>query len=59
MLTLCYAQAGRPEEAHAEAVAIIRVFPQFSLAVWGQTWPYKDLAMLAWKLAALHKAGLE
>jgi adenylate cyclase len=59
ILAMCYAEADRLEAAHAEAAEIVRVLPQFSLAVWSQKWPYKDRAMLARKLAALRKAGLE
>lgn len=57
-IAVCYAGLGRQGEAQAEAVEILRVYPQFSVEAWRPFLPYKDPAMLERELAALRKAGL-
>jgi TolB-like protein/Tfp pilus assembly protein PilF len=54
-----YAVAGRFEEARAEAAEVLRLNPQFSLAIHKQRAPIKDPAVLEHHLAALRKAGLK
>ena len=57
-MAVCYVELGRQEEAQAEAVEILRVYPQFSVEAWQPYLPYKDPAMLERELAALRKAWL-
>ncbi len=58
-LTVIYSESGREGEARAEAVEVLRVSPNYSLAVARQRIPYKDPAVLERTLAALRKAGLK
>jgi hypothetical protein len=57
MLIACYVELGRNEEARAEAADVMRINPQFSLAVQKQTaameQPFRDRIY-----ADIAKAGL-
>jgi tetratricopeptide (TPR) repeat protein len=55
-LTAAYVELGREEEARAEAVEIIRMSPQFTVA---SVLPGKDLAERKLVLDDLRKAGLK
>jgi adenylate cyclase len=57
-LAICYAELGQREEARAEAAAVLKLNPHYSLEVWKQRLPFKDPAVLERQLAALRKAGL-
>ncbi len=59
ILTICYSELGREEEARAETAEVLRLRPNYSLEVIRQTWPVKDPAQLERLLAALRKAGLK
>ncbi len=59
ILTICYSELGREEEARAEAAEVLRISPTYSLDVVRQTWPYKDPADMERTLAALRQAGLK
>ena len=58
-LAAVYSELGRKAEAQAEAAEVLRLNPQFSLAVHKQRVPLKDPAVLERHLAALRKAGLK
>jgi TolB-like protein/Flp pilus assembly protein TadD len=58
-LAAVYSELGREAEAQAEAAAVLRLNPQFSLEVHRQRVPIKDPAVLERTLAALRKAGLK
>jgi adenylate cyclase len=58
-LAVVYAEAGRKEEARAEAAEILRLYPTFSLEVALQRFPFKEPAQSERYLAALRKAGLK
>jgi hypothetical protein len=58
-LAAVYSELGKEAEARAEAAAVLRINPNWSLEVWKQRVPYKDPAMLERVFAALHKAGLK
>jgi hypothetical protein len=58
-LTVVYSELGQEAEVRAEAAEVLRLNPQFSLAVHKQRMPSKDPAVLERHLAALHKAGLK
>ena len=58
-LAVAYSELGREEEARAEAVAVMRLNPNFSLEVARQTFAVKDPAVLERYLAAARKAGLK
>jgi adenylate cyclase len=58
-LASCYVELDRLEEARAEAAAILRIMPTWSLEGARRHWPYKDPAALERTLAALRKAGLK
>ena len=59
LLAAVYSEVGRDAEAQAEAAAVLRINPNWSLEVWKQRVPYKDPAMLERVFAALRKAGLK
>jgi tetratricopeptide (TPR) repeat protein len=59
LLAAVYTELGRDAEAQAEAAAVLRINPKWSLEVWKQRVPYKDPAMLERVFAALRKAGLK
>ncbi|HEV8716503.1 MAG TPA: tetratricopeptide repeat protein [Candidatus Binatia bacterium] len=59
MLAAVYSELGQTAEARVEAAAVLRLNPQFSLAVHKQRMPIKDSAVLERHLAALRKAGLK
>jgi adenylate cyclase len=54
-----YSEMGRVEEAHAQALEIIRINPSFSLKNWSKTQPFRDAKHLEKRLTALRKAGLK
>src|SRR5262245_4133828 len=58
-LAVVYSELGQEAEARAEVAEILRISPQYSLAVAGQRVPYKDQATVERQLAALRKAGLK
>jgi adenylate cyclase len=57
-LAAASAELGCEEDARAEAAALLRMNPTFSVAVYRQRVPLKDPATLARHIAALRKAGL-
>ncbi|HEV8717841.1 MAG TPA: tetratricopeptide repeat protein [Candidatus Binatia bacterium] len=59
MLVVVYRELGQAAEARAEAAEVLRLNPQFSLAVHRQRMPIKDPAVLERHLTALRKAGLK
>jgi adenylate cyclase len=59
MLAAVYSELGQAAEARAEAAEVLRLNPQFSLAVHRQRMPIKDQTVLERHLAALRKAGLK
>jgi TolB-like protein/tetratricopeptide (TPR) repeat protein len=54
-----YSEMGRVEEAHAQALEILRISPIFSLENWSKTEPFRDAKHLEKRLTALRKAGLK
>jgi tetratricopeptide (TPR) repeat protein len=58
-LLAAYSESGQEAEARAEAAEILRLSPNFSVAVVGQRLPFKDQAELERLLAGLRKAGLK
>jgi adenylate cyclase len=58
LLAATYSELGREEEARAEAAEILRISPNYSLAVVQEGVPYKEPATIERQLAALRKAGL-
>jgi hypothetical protein len=59
MLAAVDSELGQAVEARAEAAEVLRLNPQFSLAVHKQRMPIKDPALLERHLAALRQAGLK
>jgi len=53
-----YSEMGRVEEAHGQALEVLRINPSFSLENWSKTEPFRDPKHLEKRLNALHKAGL-
>jgi len=58
-LATVYSEMGQDAEARKEAAEILRLNPNFSLAVYRQRMPIKDPAVLERHIAALRKAGLK
>lgn len=58
-LAAAYSELGQEAEARAEAAEVLRLSPQFSLAVHKERVPIKDPALLERHLAALRQAGLK
>jgi tetratricopeptide (TPR) repeat protein len=58
-LTATYAQMGRMEDARAQAAALMKIDPRFSLERWARTMRYRDPADTERSLDALRKAGLK
>jgi adenylate cyclase len=54
-----YSEMGRVEEAHTQALEILRIDPSFSLENWSKTEPFRDATHLGKRLTALRKAGLK
>ncbi len=54
-----YGQLGREAEAQAEAAALLRVNPNFSVEMWRQRFQAKGPAVADWWIDGLRKAGLE
>ena len=58
-LAAVYSELGQAAEAQKEAAEVLRLNPNFSLAVHKQRRPIKDRAVLERHIAALRKAGLK
>jgi adenylate cyclase len=59
LLAATYHESGQEKQARAEAAEILRISPQYSLALVRERIPYKDPAMMERQLIALHQAGLQ
>jgi len=59
MLAAIYSELSQAAEAQKEAAEVLRLNPNFSLAVHNQRMPIKDPAVLERHIAALRKAGLK
>jgi len=59
MLAAVYSELGQDAEAQKEAAEVLRLNPNFSLAVHKQRMPIKDPAVLERHIAVLRKAGLK
>jgi adenylate cyclase len=59
LLATLYSELGRDEEARAEAAEILRINPNYSLALLQERIPYKDRSVLEHQLVALRKVGLK
>ncbi|MGE0681120.1 MAG: adenylate/guanylate cyclase domain-containing protein [Candidatus Binatia bacterium] len=58
LLTVVLSEQGRTEEARVEAAEILRINPQYSLAVARRSMPYQNPAAMDRLAAALENAGL-
>ena len=58
-LAATYAEAGRDQEARAEAAEALRLNPEFSVDRLRERLPFKNPADLDRLTSALHKAGLK
>ena len=58
-LAVVYRELGQAAEAQKEAAEVLRLNPNFSLAVHKQRMPIKDPVVLERHIAALRKAGLK
>jgi adenylate cyclase len=58
-LAAVYSELGQAAEARAEVAEVLRLNPNFSLAVHKQRMPIKDPAVLERHIAALKQAGLK
>lgn len=58
-LAAVYSELGKDTEARAEVAEVLRLNPQFSLAIHKERVPIKDPTMLERHIAALRKAGLK
>ena len=58
-LASAYMDAGREEEAHAEAAEILRIDPKFSLENFAKATPRKNQVEMARMVELLRKAGLK
>ncbi len=59
ILAAVYSELGQATEAQKEAAEVLRLNPNFSLAVHKERMPIKDPAVLERHIAALRKAGLK
>jgi hypothetical protein len=59
MLAAADSELGKDVEAQQEATEVLRLNPNFSLAVHTQRMPIKDPAVLERHIVALKKAGLK
>jgi adenylate cyclase len=57
-LVATYSQLRRMIKAKAEAAAVLRDYPQFSVATWTHWPPHKDPGVAAREITALRRAGL-
>ena len=57
-LVATYSQLRRMIKAKAEAAAVLRDYPQFSVATWTHGPPHKDPGVAAREITALRRAGL-
>jgi tetratricopeptide (TPR) repeat protein len=59
MLTCSYSDAGRNEEAQAQAMEVLRINPNFTIEMWKQNQFFKDAAERDRHVNNLRKAGLK
>jgi tetratricopeptide (TPR) repeat protein len=59
VLAVVYSELGREAEARTAAAEVLRINPNFSLAVHKQRAPIKDPVVVERQIAALRKAGLK
>jgi adenylate cyclase len=59
VLTLAYIELGREDEAHAEALEVLRINPKFSVGRWAKVRPHIDRANTARAAEKLREAGLK
>jgi hypothetical protein len=52
-------QAGKEDEARAEAAKVLRIDPKFSMESFARRLPYKDQKVIDDLVSALRKAGLK
>ena len=57
-LVATYSQMRRMIKAKAEAAAVLKDYPQFSVAKWTRWPPHKDPGVAAREVSALRRAGL-
>jgi hypothetical protein len=57
--TILYVELGRMQEACREAVELLRLRPNYSLAQWRQVYTLRDSALQERWLTDLQKAGLK
>jgi adenylate cyclase len=58
-LTAALIQAGKEDEARAEAAKVLRIDPKFSVESYARRLPYKDQKVIDDLVSTLHKAGLK
>jgi adenylate cyclase len=58
-LTAALIQAGKEDEARAEAAKVLRIDPKFSVESFARRLPYKDQRVIDDLVSALRKAGLK
>lgn len=58
-LAICYVSLGRDEEARTEAEEVLRIHPEFSLAYFAQTLPYKNQSDIDEAVKSLGRTGLK
>jgi len=58
-LAILYSELGRSRDAESEAAEVLKLFPDFSVGVWGGRAVYQDQASLQHNMALLRKAGLK
>lgn len=59
VLAIAASEAGREADARAAATEVLRISPNFSLAVMREREPHTDPAVIERRVVALHKAGLK
>jgi len=59
LLVVVYSELGREAGAQAEAAAVLKINPKWSLEVWKPRVPYKEPATLERVFGALQKTGLK
>ena len=58
-LAILHSESGRLEQARAAANEVLKLSPDFSVALWGERVPYASQAQIERDMAALRRAGLE